>query len=320
MVDSYLSGSIGHGLSQSESGRRHRGFVILASVVTILSGFVLPPLTLEQQFWIIAVPVGVFGLSHGGADPWILRQISGSHGRSAILGTSLYLLVSALFIGLIWFFPASALLVFLAISVWHFGYTDAAYLSKRHSNLLIMLSGSASIVGPILGHHEQTGQLFSWLIDGDSAAIIGILRTAGPVLAAIWVLGLGLLYIKMKDFLGRMAFLEMVLIAAAMVLLPPLVAFAFYFCLVHSSRHFISIAHDNASERRLGDQIKEILPRLLPATGIVIGVAFLAWYAIALLNPASDLLVEAFRVMFWGLAALTLPHSFMVRMWWKTPT
>lgn len=319
MVDNFPAGSIGYGLPGSKKSRHHRLFVVFAALTAVFSGFLLPPLTLELQFWLIAIPVGIFGLSHGGADPWILRQLAGMGGHSPLLSTALYLVLGGLFVGLVWLFPLLALLVFLAVSVWHFGYTDAAYLSEKRSHTLIVLTGSTSIIGPVLGHPVQTGQLFAWLLDRDPDAVVGALEILGPALAVAWVVGLGVHFMRTRAAFDVTAFLELALVAAAMVMLPPLLAFAFYFCLVHSFRHFMSIADNHGGDRHWRDQIRKLVPRLLPATGGALALAFLAWGAIALWGPASDYLVDAVRVMFWGLAALTLPHSFMVYRWWSGP-
>jgi hypothetical protein len=45
-------------------------------------------------------------------------------------------------------------------------------------------------------------------------------------------------------------------------------------------------------------------------------MAVTAWIAIVLLEPSLNRLIEAVRVMFWALAALTLPHAIIVRLWW----
>jgi hypothetical protein len=57
--------------------------------------------------------------------------------------------------------------------------------------------------------------------------------------------------------------------------------------------------------------------KILPATAGALVLALVAWGAIVLLEPSTSLLVEAVRVMFWALAALTLPHAVIVRLWWR---
>jgi Brp/Blh family beta-carotene 15,15'-monooxygenase len=319
VVSNFPAGSVGHRLPRSKKSRHHRRFVIIAALAACLSGFALPALTLEYQFWLIALPVGVFGLSHGGADPWILRQLAQVNGHSPTLAKALYLLLGLLFVALVWFAPITALLVFLAISIWHFGYTDAAYLSEERSRALIVLTGSTSIIGPVLGHPVQTGQLFAWLLDRDPGSVVGALEILGPALGIAWVVGLGAHFVRTGARFDLTVLLELVLVAAAMIILPPLLAFAFYFCLVHSIRHFMSLAGNHDFGKQWRQSFRALVPRLLPATGGALALAFLAWGAITLWDPAENYLVDAVRIMFWGLAALTVPHSLMVFRWWKGP-
>lgn len=310
--------TVGGSLHESRPGCWHQWSVLVAALALILVALILPPLSLDQQFWIILVPVTVFGLSHGGADPLILQRLVAGRGLALSLAMALYFLASLAFIALVWFFPVLALLVFLILSIWHFGLTDAAYLSSSPDSLLVWLSGSLPVLGPILGHPEQTSELFAWLVSRETASVLATLTLLGPLMAAVWVAGFGLLAYRHVHQPRVRALMELMLVGAALVLLPPLLAFTFYFCLVHSVRHFLSIA-----ENRLGHtQLKQVLVFLMrqsaPATLSAIALGLLAWAVIVLWNPASSLLVEGVRVMFWGLAALTLPHGFVVKWWWET--
>lgn len=315
-MTSNSANTVGGNLFKSQWGRLHQWSVRVAAMVAALVAMVLPPLSLEQQFWIILIPVAVFGLSHGGADPFILKRLVAKRQINLLLAMSLYLVVSLLFVGLIWFFPVLALLVFLMLSIWHFGFTDVAYLSSSRNSLLLWLSGSLPVLGPILGHPEQTSELFAWLISHEASTVLAALSIAGPILAVLWLVGFGSLVFRRSVQPGARVLVELALVGTALVLLPPLLAFTFYFCIIHSIRHFLSIA-----EYRLGQtEIRQILGFLAqksaPATFVAIAIALGAWGTAVLWNPASSLLVEAVRVMFWGLAALTLPHGFVVKLWW----
>lgn len=307
-------------LYQSQVGRWHQWAVIAGALLMALLALVLPPLSLEQQFWIILVPVAVFGLSHGGADPFILKRLVGERRRLLYLTMSLYFFSSLAFIGLVWFFPVLALLVFLALSVWHFGFTDAAYLSSSPGPLLILLSGSLPVLGPILGHTQQTSELFAWLIGRETSAVSGALEIVGPLMAGLWAMGFGVLayrhFYQQGDQTDARVLTELVLVGTALVLLPPLLAFTFYFCLVHSVRHFLSIAENRVGHKEVKQMLGFLTRQSAPATLSAIVLALLAWVTIVLWDPASNLLVEGVRVMFWGLAALTLPHGFIVGLWW----
>jgi Brp/Blh family beta-carotene 15,15'-monooxygenase len=222
-----------------------------------------------------------------------------------------------MFIALIWAQPLVALLVFLGLSVWHFGYTDEAFMSSTGNSNLRWLSGSMPILGPVIGHPQQTGELFAWLIKLDTAPVVDMLVKLGPALAVLWILAFGVLLFGRSQRPDLRVLAELPLVGAALITLPPLLSFALYFCVIHSVRHFLSIA-----EHRLFSNLKRPTLRsfparkILPATLAAIAMAGAAWGAIVVLEPSPNMVVEAVRVMFWALAALTFPHAIMVRLWW----
>lgn len=312
--------SVASNLYRSRRGQWHQWCVRVAALIAAVVAIALPPLSLEQQFWIILVPVAVFGLSHGGADPFILKRLMTERPRAMPLALTLYVVASLAFIGLIWLMPVLALVVFLLLSVWHFGFTDAAYLSPSSNRLLVWLSGSMPVLGPILGHPMQTSELFAWLITRETETVLAVLTVAGPILAALWLVAFGLLVFRHYPVLGARVFVELALVGAAMVLLPPLLAFTFYFCVIHSVRHFLSIAENRLADTEIRQMLGFLARKSAPATLGAIAIGLGAWGVMVLWSPASSLLVEAVRVMFWGLAALTVPHGFVVKLWWDLTT
>ena len=298
-------------------GRSHQSWVLGSAVLAILLGLVLPEMSIEQQFWIVLVPVMVIGLSHGGADPMILRQLVPSRFGGLMMAVALYLTAIAGFVALIWVLPTLALLAFLLLSVWHFGYTDAYFIQNRFSQALVWLSGSLVIIGPMAGHPLQTGEMFAWLIARDPVPVGEWVRLVGSVFAGIWLGGFALItYCKWGQLSSR-ALAELLLLAGAMVTLPPLLAFALYFCGVHSFRHFLTIVGRKESYSEPLASMGALLRLAGPATAIAIILALLAWLLIVTLEPDASLLIEAVRVMFWALAALTLPHALVVGLWWN---
>ena len=314
MINAADSGNV---LYHSAGGRRHQAVVLIIAGLALIVGFILPPLSIEQQFWVALVPIGVFGLSHGGADPVILKKLTATSPGSVLLALCAYLLASLSFVALIWMLPVVALLVFLGLSVWHFGYTDEAFLSSTKNPLLRWLSGSVPLLGPMLGHPQQTSELFAWLIKAEAPAVMDVLVWVVPPLSVLWLLGFGFLTLGYAQRPGIRVLAELLLVAAALIVLPPLLGFALYFCAIHSVRHFLSIAEHRLLSKPKRPGAAFPVRKILPATLAAIAMAFAAWAAIVLLQPTLNLLVEAVRVMFWALAALTLPHAIIVRVWWN---
>ena len=304
-------------LYRSSGGRHHQFVILIIASLALIVSVMLPALSIEQQFWIVLLPIGVFGLSHGGADPMILKKLTATSPTGLFVVLCVYLTASLAFIALIWVLPVVALLAFLGLSVWHFGYTDEAFLSSAKNPLLRWLSGSMPILGPMLGHAQQTSELFAWLVKIEPQVVLEIVVWLGPYLAVFWLLGFGCLLLGRLSRPDPRVLAELCLVSAALIALPPLLGFAFYFCAIHSVRHFLSIA-----EHRLLSNQKSLFQafparKILPATLGAIALACVAWGVIVLIGPSTSLLVDAVRVMFWALAALTLPHAIIVRLWWN---
>jgi len=304
-------------LYRSSGGRHHQFVILIIASLALIVSVMLPALSIEQQFWIVLLPIGVFGLSHGGADPMILKKLTATSPTGLFVVLCVYLTASLAFIALIWVLPVVALLAFLGLSVWHFGYTDEAFLSSAKNPLLRWLSGSMPILGPMLGHAQQTSELFAWLVKIEPQVVLEIVVWLGPYLAVFWLLGFGCLLFGRLNRLDPRVWVELCLVGAALIALPPLLGFAFYFCTIHSVRHFLSIA-----EHRLLSNQKSLFQafparKILPATLGAIAMASVAWGVTILIGPSTSLLVDAVRVMFWALAALTLPHAIIVRLWWN---
>ena len=109
---------------------------------------------------------------------------------------------------------------------------------------------------------------------------------------------------KAPPWHGRwQAALELGCSTALLVVLPPITAFTLYFCLMHGARHILrSLAQEDPAVWPLlfGLSVLAMLGVLLMAAG--------GWWLMA------DALLEerVIRLVFIGLAALTLPHLLLV--------
>ncbi|TVP56383.1 MAG: 3-phosphoglycerate dehydrogenase [Halomonadaceae bacterium] len=305
----------------------HQTLVIAFAVAATVVALLLPELSIATQFWVILVPVALFGLSHGGADPLILKTLTRvQKGPRLWLAMGLYSGLAVAFILLIWWSPVLALGCFLLLSLWHFGRTDVtAFSGEEQAGPApaqwgrVWLAGGLPIIGPVTGHPQQTGELFAWLLGMEPVPVIAFTLTLGPWLAGLWLVGFVGLLAGYRRRLGWPVYLELLSLAAAMVLLPPLLAFTFYFCGVHSVRHFMAVARHTPREDHAGT-LGFLARQAAPATLAAIIMAAMAWGLIVTLAPATDLMVEAVRILFWGLAALTVPHVLAVEWWWSRGT
>ena len=96
--------------------------------------------------------------------------------------------------------------------------------------------------------------------------------------------------------------LETILTILAFIFLPLIAAFTFYFCFIHSSKHTLSLAKMlNANNILIG--LKIFLKKAIPLTLVV-----LVFSVVLTLNLNFSVNESIIKVIFIGLASLTLPH------------
>jgi Brp/Blh family beta-carotene 15,15'-monooxygenase len=144
--------------------------------------------------------------------------------------------------------------------------------------------------------------IFGYLVDGNT-----LLVWQGLEIISIFV-AVALLFCVVQGVINRRwrgGLAELVIMGAIFAFTPPLVGFAIYFCLVHTPRHVRSILSSVSSgmSRRL--MVSQAV-LFTVASWVAGGLAF--W----LLLGAETAEAALMRVVFIGLAALTVPHMILV--------
>jgi Brp/Blh family beta-carotene 15,15'-monooxygenase len=130
-----------------------------------------------------------------------------------------------------------------------------------------------------------------------AAALVTLSRTLAPFAVGIAAVGAALQLRQSKTDA-----MELLTITTGALLLQPLVFFTSYFALLHSPRHLLETAE------ALGiNSLKRICRATLP---IVLATLVLAVFAYFLL-PRIRLDARLLRIVFIGLAALTVPHMLL---------
>lgn len=279
-----------------------------------LAALVLPPAGHLGAWLVAGLAVAVLGIPHGALDAplgmRIARRIGGAPATAVFLVA--YGIVALAFLGLVSIAPMLALTLFLALAVVHFGEQDALARGWPGDRLEILATGLTPIGAAWLFHPERTIELFVWLV-GEGHR--GTLEAAAMPVVVGWVVAttLSLLRHARQARLStppRMALGETAVVLALFWVLPPLLAFTAYFCLVHAPRHVIEFA---AAERPAAPVAE--LPRLArlaaPATLVTWAAAGVAFWLQARFGVWDQ---AAARTLFWTLAALTPPH--MMLLWW----
>jgi len=271
----------------------------LLILVGLLVAFFAHGMGLQVQASWLFVSLGaivLLGVPHGSLDVlFALRAYELNSLKAWVVFLMAYLLV-AMGIILLWLLlPVWFFIGFLIFSALHF--SDDL---NTPNHLLIKLSyGAAVICLPSIVHGEALVGLYAVFVDASVAQRIVTISQwlTYPILLLMGIM-LFNRQINIREKLDAYAVL------AIMTLLPPILAFAVYFCLMHSARHLI---RSHAFFGKLNARLF-IMALVLPTLAVII-MACGVWFFTKTLKFELDLI----RIVFIGLAALTFPHAWVLK-------
>ena len=271
----------------------------LLILVGLLVAFFAHGMGLQAQPAWLLISLGaivLLGVPHGSLDVlFALRAYELNSLKAWVVFLMAYLLV-AMGIILLWLLlPVWFFIGFLIFSALHF--SDDL---NTPNHMLIKLSyGAAVICLPSIVHGEALVGLYALFVDASVAQrIVTVSQWLNyPILFLMGIL-LFNRQINIREKLDAYAVL------AIMTLLPPILAFAVYFCLMHSARHLI---RSHAFFGKLNARLF-IMALVLPTLAVII-MACGVW----LFTTTRTFELDLIRMVFIGLAALTFPHAWVLK-------
>ena len=259
-------------------------------------------LRLDHASLVALAFVALIGLPHGAFDGAIARHLGYSRTLGGLIKFIVVYLGLAAAVVAFWVWqPGLALALFLLISAVHFGYGDATAASGIARAVQIAAHGGVAVFGISLFHLQQVTPLYAALTNGDVMPAV-IITEFFP----LFIMPVAALYLiaAIRDAELRPRLVELALLCLLLSVVPPLVGFAIYFCVIHTGRHMHHIWYrvsSNATPRHI---LSQAVWFTLASWGG--GVIMLFWLDSG--NISQDLL----QVIFIGLAALTVPHVILV--------
>jgi beta-carotene 15,15'-dioxygenase len=252
------------------------------------------------------------GVSHGSLD-----HIKGKKLFKIYDITNIYIFyISYIFITLAIIFtwlliPTFTLFVFLAVAAYHFGKEDTLFLISKDFNLkapLFFLKGLLIIIAPLNFHFVETINIFKMLfVESERLYFFLDLIERTKIIPLTFILStVASIYLFSKNFkiVNISIFLDFFSILMLNYYLPPLLAFTFYFCFLHSIRHTISLIFDlNQINFKIGFLI--FVKKALPLTILTIFISLITLIFLSNSYVLDDAII---KIIFIGLASLTFPH------------
>jgi len=276
-------------------------FVITGCLVSFLM-MLLPEFSVTTQLFIVGLAISLFGLPHGAVDAFIAKRTGlwrTTNGFSMFF--SLYFGLAAFGI-LAWqIAPVIALAAFFILSAWHFGADFEPQSALERLTFGAMLLSLPAFFAP-----DETQMLLEALSGPGAAAVAAPLESAAVPLSVAVIL----ITAHRAPSLGhaRKALMTIVGLLAFAWLMPPLIYFALYFCALHSARHFGAVLKLLPPDERSA--------AVLNAMGMtVLTLSFAVIFFVSLIDQIS-FEVTMTKIIFTGLAALTIPHMALVDGIW----
>ena len=271
--------------------------------------------------WTVLVAGLLLGLPHGAVDHlvpaarlrWPASRVAGFAAGYAALAAGAWLAFRT--------WPGPALLVFVAVSAWHFGTGETAFADLRAGRPVRRRGGAALVVGsvvllvPLVRGTAETAAVVAAVVPGSDGTLPAGVRTAVLALVPAAAALLAGELVRRRQLLEAAELMGLVVLV---LVVPPLAAFGVYFGCWHSVRHVARVVAEdpgNAADLavgRLGRPLRRFAVRAAPPTVAVLVVLGLLWSAAGGWRAfvATDLPL---------LAALTLPHVLVVAWLDTTP-
>lgn len=289
-------------------------FIRALGIVFITLALVFPVWTQNIQLALGIGLIVVGGIPHGATDYLIFRHLS-----RPLLGTRTmsqfylqYLILMLVYSVVWWLSPLVGLIIFLLLSMFHFGQSNWNYISWNSSIESILVNtawGAFAVLTPVIWHFEAARPIIT--------QIIGWLP---PALSATWqtLLCLGLLLIngwcivfyywqgRLNGRQTRHELINLSLLAAVFYALPLLMGFAVYFVFWHSFSSMLD-QFQFFKKRSSGYTWRRHLWNTLPFSLLaILGLAGMVW------GQAQLGLNAGLGALFIFISIVTLPHMILI--------
>lgn len=294
------------------------GLVILSISINYFS-------ELKSNFYLIICffLLATIGVSHGSLDnqkgKLLFQKKFNKHWP--LIFYSLYIATSLLVL-LIWLnFPLLSIIFFFIVASFHFGHEDLELFINKNfflNRLIYFFRGLLVISAPLYLNNQETANFIDILLLGidtwnfNPEFFYYLFYLNLFVLISLQILYLYLKLLNFRYFL--IICIENLSIILIFNYLPLILAFTIYFCFMHSSKHILSLANE-LDANDLNQGLKRFLVLSLPLT---IATFLIAVIMLFYLSNDFSISNAMLKIIFIGLASLTLPHIMLEYIYGRT--
>ena len=279
----------------------------LVPSIAIIAGVFVGKENSSLGSWAFLASVAFMGLPHGGCDPWLPYWLGKRRGEFGVV-MGLYLTLVAVMAALWWLSSNAAIIVFLTITAWHWGSTDARWLGIGRGRLWGLGRG-LFIIGASVGWQPTSSTVFFKMLGATTSFLESLTASS------FWIgfLGIGLEYFALSLSRQRSwlaAVVESVGLICLFSLAHPLLAITAYYAGTHAFRS-IEIT---GPWLPLWCRRRPLLGFHLVAAPGALAVLVLLPLCVALVPSSTQGYERWVAAYFILLSILTLPHAILFAM------
>jgi len=244
------------------------------------------------------------GLPHGSFDGAVASLVGFSN-RIQFLQFLFYYLTLFFLVILFWlYFPIAALTIFITMTIIHFGLCDWTNFKINKFKYSISFTYGMTIIFGIIFFNENHSFLIFEYLTNDKIYFFQKYFFIPYFLTLSSIIYFFYLSIFEKEL--RKGIIEIVFLLFIFYIFDPLLSFAIYFCFFHTYKHLKHLINNiylNLTNKKFVIYSTLIFTAISWISGLLI-----VYYLVQNLSLYESML----KVIFIGLAALTLPHMLLV--------
>ena len=284
--------------------------LLIGGLLIVINHFY--PINFNNQVTLLLIVLFVLGIPHGALDFFIDKKLQNNHGiKHTLVFFGKYFSNMAIY-ALIWYYlPTLAILIFIALTAFHFGEID--WIGKAENKLhqlMYFLLGLSWILFLLSKNIHSAIEIFMLLgqskIEADKFYVIA--NTIFPITQASLIIIHLILFFSWKFFFTKpinffYAVIQIGCLNIINLALPLWLCFAFYFGIWHSILSFDKIRQEFEIQNTFKGWLS-LLYMALPYSLLAwIGIGLFIKYALQTIDMAHFL-----PLLFIGIAVLALPH------------